>query len=386
MFKADVTHQIDFEAATAELNQIFEWERFAVVAGARAQSGEFTTRSLLENPSRLAGLFSTPVAQAKITEDFRRVTGYGYFTLKPVDSLQLTAGLAYDDITFPENFRNPPISAGQESRSQFSPKGAVVWTPLTSLTLRGIYAKSLGGATLDESYRLEPAQLAGFPQAFRSLISESVAGSVTAPGFEISGLALDYKLGGRTFLGFTAENLESEVRRTVGFLTLHNSMRPIIDRPTREHLDYRERSFNLSVSRLIGDEWALGARYGLTRAELHTVWPGVPAAAVPDADRFEQTDLHHASLFVVFNHSSGFFARGETDWYRQGNPSLGSAVPGDDVFQHHFFLGYRFLHRRAEAMFGILNLTDQDYRLSPLTLHSELPRTRVFTARLRFSF
>jgi len=51
--------------------------------------------------------------------------------------------------------------------------------------LRGIFSRSLGGVSLDESYRLEPTQLAGFPQAFRTVISESLVGSVAAPEYEV---------------------------------------------------------------------------------------------------------------------------------------------------------------------------------------------------------
>lgn len=44
--------------------------------------------------------------------------------------------------------------------------------------------------------------------------------------------------------------------------------------------------------------------------------------------------------------------------------------------------------RLAELQFsvGLLNITDQDYRLNPLNLRSELPRERTFVARLRFDF
>ena len=35
---------------------------------------------------------------------------------------------------------------------------------------------------------------------------------------------------------------------------------------------------------------------------------------------------------------------------------------------------------------GVLNLTDQDYRLNPLTLYNELPRGRTFAAGLQFRF
>jgi len=35
---------------------------------------------------------------------------------------------------------------------------------------------------------------------------------------------------------------------------------------------------------------------------------------------------------------------------------------------------------------GVLNLTDQDYRLNPLNLYPDLPRSRTFAASLQFNF
>ena len=94
--------------------------------------------------------------------------------------------------------------------------------------MRGIYTRSLGGVSLDESYRLEPTQLAGFPQAFRTLISESTpgVGSVSAPTYETFGLALDLKLGSRTYAGIQAERLTSAVRRRIGVFTVQNGSTP----------------------------------------------------------------------------------------------------------------------------------------------------------------
>ena len=50
--------------------------------------------------------------------------------------------------------------------------------PAKAITLRG-GSRFLGGVSFDESYRLEPAQLAGFSQSYRSVISESAVGSVS---------------------------------------------------------------------------------------------------------------------------------------------------------------------------------------------------------------
>jgi hypothetical protein len=35
---------------------------------------------------------------------------------------------------------------------------------------------------------------------------------------------------------------------------------------------------------------------------------------------------------------------------------------------------------------GVLNLTDQDYRINPISLHSRLERERTFFARFRWHF
>ena len=61
-------------------------------------------------------------------------------------------------------------------------------------------------------------------------------------------------------------------------------------------------------------------------------------------------------------------------------------MPGDDFVQDNLYVGYRFLRRHAEFMFGILNLSGQDYQLNPLNTYLELPRERSFIVRLNFVF
>ena len=61
-------------------------------------------------------------------------------------------------------------------------------------------------------------------------------------------------------------------------------------------------------------------------------------------------------------------------------------MPGDSFWQHDLVAGYRFAKRRAELRLGVLNLTDQGYRLNPLNLYAELPRQRTFLAAAKFNF
>jgi hypothetical protein len=91
-------------------------------------------------------------------------------------------------------------------------------------------------------------------------------------------------------------------------------------------------------------------------------------------------------LFAIYNHRSGFFAQAEGVWYAQSNRGYAADLPGDDLWQLNLFAGYRFLQRRVEARLGLLNVTDQDYRLNPLNITPELPRTRTLVASLKFNF
>ena len=47
------------------------------------------------------------------------------------------------------------------------------------MTVRGAYAEAVSGPSFDESIRLEPTQVNGFLQAYRTVISEALIGSVS---------------------------------------------------------------------------------------------------------------------------------------------------------------------------------------------------------------
>jgi len=389
-FDADYHGQL--EIYTAEINQIFQLHWLTLSAGARYQSGTFDTTAQLFNPARLINFFDQRATNAIAThEDFERVTGYGYLTVTPIERLWLTAGLSYDDITYPANFRQPPISSGQDHRNQLGPKASLVWQPVPQATVRGMFTRSLGGVSLDESYRLEPTQLAGFPQAFRSLISESAVGSVAAPKYNTFGLGLDLKFPTGTYAGIQAERLETDVRRKIGVFVPVAVAGPsfipqFIPSTTDEQLDYRENAIALTLNQLVGEQLVLGANYRFTEAKLHDMLPGVPVSALSTADQTKRSNLHQASGYILFNGSSGFFARAETRWYDQHNSGYSPALPDGDFFQENLFAGYRFARRHAELRLGLLNLTGQNYHLNPLTVYEELPRERVFEARLSFLF
>lgn len=384
----DVDYRNRLEIYTAELNQVIDGRWATLSFGARYQNGDFETENLLDDPTRVPFLLPDPPARASTSEDFERVTGYGYLTLKPTATLRLIGGLAYDVETIPQNFRHPPITSGEDDRSLLGPKAGFVWSPLAQTTFRGIYTKSLGGVSLDESYRLEQTQIAGFPQAFRTLIPESTpgVGSVSAPEFETFGLALDLKLGSRTYAGLQVERLSSEVRRHIGAFTAQDGNIPATASAIEEHLDFLEQSVAVSINQLLGERFVAGAAYKLARAELEDRYPGTPSSVLTPAYPSQSATLHHATGYLLFNHACGFFARAEVLWYGQQNSGYSGTMPGDDVVQENIYVGWRFPRNHGEVRLGILNLSGEDYRLNPLSAYEELPRERVFEAKFTLVF
>lgn len=233
------------------------------------------------------------------------------------------------------------------------------------------YARALGGVSFDQSFRLEPTQVAGFNQAFRSLIPESVTGPSAAEDYETWGLSLEQTFQTGTYVGLAGEILRSDVDRWLG--TYDSSFPFAIDwSQTREKLDYEERTLLLTLNQLLSQEWSLGARYRLSHAQMQSYLPNIAESLAPPQD--VQSFLHQVNLFATFNHRSGFFGQFGSVWNQQSNQGYSPDRPGDEFWQFNVLGGYRFYQRRAELTLGVLNLTDQDYKLNPLNLTPEYPR------------
>ena len=380
-FTNDLTS--DFTLYSAELQQIWESPRHSLVVGGRWQSGDVDTRSVLGR--ELTGL----VTDQKTDGSLQRGDLYGYYSWRVFDSLQLIGGASYAHVQFPENSDWPPISSRERSRDLISPKAGLLFTPWKRGLVRAGYTKSLGGLFFDNSVRLEPTQVGGFNQAFRSLIPESVEGLVPGTEFETISAGFDQSLASGTFFGIEAERLTSAGSRTVGLLT-NSTFLPVPDSPsgTRQNLDFREHDLSAYAGQLLGDYFSVSARFRRSEAHLLGKFPQIPAG-INGLDTLEQNNratLHHLSLAANMNLPSGFFARWQTDWYDQRSSGYTPALANADFWQHDIFAGYRFPRRYAEIRLGVLNLAGRNYHLYPLNLYAELPRARTLALSLRLNF
>ena len=421
----DLNYRSTFEAYAGELQQIVNVAGHTILVGGRFQRGEFDTHVRLTNYDNGTKpfkdlYFAQPPVDDGNSVQFERINCYLYDTWHPAGWLSITGGVTYDSMHYPDNFRSPPLNDDQAAREQFSPKAGFAAQPWRGATLRGAYAKAIGGTSFDESVRLEPTQVQGFLQSYRSVISESLVGAVAGSQFTFYGASFEQKLPTRTYLGAEFDVLKQDLDRTVGVFDdfqYDGERLGTVPSSLTENDTYREDALTATVNQLIGDTWSLGGRYRYTHSRFRQQIPALRSALarVTDPARFDalagnglrdsEASLHELSLFALYNHPCGFFARAEANWYQQANDTRTAGVasfsptensprlriansgpPGDDFWQFNVLTGYRFYRDQCELSFGVLNLTGQDYQLNPLNPYAELPRDRTFVVRCRLSF
>jgi tetratricopeptide (TPR) repeat protein len=381
-------YESQLEAYSVELQQIVRHGDHTVIGGGRYQSGWLDTRSrLAQAPNTGFPVFLQHLdVRQRVEADLQRLSLYGYYAWQVLAPLQVIAGVSYDRLEFPLNSEIAPLAPGQADADQVSPKAGVLWTPWADGAFRFAYTRSLGGVFYDTSVRLEPTQVAGLNQAFRSLIPESVVGLVPGSRFTTYGVSFEQKLPTRTYFSVAGDLLESEASRAFGVFHLTGATN-LTTATTPQRLDFREKTLTVTVNQLVGDSLALGAVYRRSEAELNDRFPAVPPGTpVVPLQRDVRGVLQQLNLFSIVTHPSGAFGQVEGVWTRQSNHGYTPDLPGDDFWQLNAYVGWRFLRRRAEVRLGLLNLTDQDYRLNPLNLHAALPRQRTLAARLKFNF
>ncbi|HXJ75343.1 MAG TPA: TonB-dependent receptor, partial [Candidatus Dormibacteraeota bacterium] len=216
---AEQRYLSELEIYSAELQHIAQIDPWTFVLGGRSQFGQFDTENHQQNLADQTAALPVPLSQ-DIGTDLRRFSAYGYAQWEVVEPFFLFGGLSYDYLQYPENYRFAPLSSGEQTRDQWSPKGGFLWKITPNSTLRGAYTRSLSGASLEQSVRLEPSQVAGFNQAWRSLIPESVVGAQAGARLESGSLEWDYRFPTETYLAVRGDVNRSRLRRQVGVFDL----------------------------------------------------------------------------------------------------------------------------------------------------------------------
>jgi Tfp pilus assembly protein PilF len=383
-FTFDLNYKRKLRGFSAELQQIYKTDRSTIIGGARYQWAEVDTAARLDRlGTAFPPVFSTPPANQNVSPNLDRFSIYGYHYYQLTEKLMYYLGASVDTQRFPQNTETPPVSAEEKTETQVSPKIGLRYRPFDQTTIRAAYSRSLGGVFFDQSIRLEPTQMAGFVNTYRSILPESGAGILPGAEQDIAGIAWDQQFGPKTFLTVSGQWLRSDGVRSLGTFDFSNLPADLADTP--QSLDYEEQSLLISLNRLIDPWFFAGANYRLSYATLDTSLTSIPTTVFPAGSVQRDATLHQLQLFTGIQHPSGFFARVEGVLTRQSHE--GTTQPADEsVWQWNLWAGYRFWQRRAEISAGILNIGDQDYQLHPIHYYNELPRERTFAARFRLSF
>ncbi|MGP8199694.1 MAG: FecR domain-containing protein [Limisphaerales bacterium] len=381
----------DYLQRTTELNSlevqhIYQSEKQSVIAGARYQNESMQSADVIGVPNLFLGAPSLPYVPGVNTE-FERYSAYGYYNLKLGDSLKLTGGLTYDWERYPVNLGQPPISSQEQEKGRLTPKFGLDWTPGDGTRVRADFTRSMGGLINDSSTTIEPSQIAGFNQSFRSLIPQS-SGFGTPPGlvFEAYGLGIDHKFSTGTYVDVEAQVLTSEGNQQIG----GEIVTPAVTlAPLGQSQYFQEEDAFVSVNQLIGREVSVGARYALTAVDVSV--NDSPITGTTFVQNHENSTLNEFSMFGNYYLPCGFFSTFQANWWVQHNAyngfsASGASEPGADFWQCNIYGGYRFPRRHIEMAIGLVNMFNQGYNVDPVTYFLEQARTRTLMASLKFNF
>jgi outer membrane receptor protein involved in Fe transport len=398
-----VTHDYRsrIELYSAEAQQIALLGRQSLIAGARGQWSKQSVADRVANPFGLFAdqlSFVNPVSVQNEQVWSSSATIYAYDFFRLADNFQIIGGLNFTHQSIPVNTATAPISSEVDHQERLNPKAGFIWAPSPSSSVRASYTKSLTGAGLGQSVRLEPTQVAGSVQTFRDPAPVSLVGELDGADLQTAELLWDGRFHD-TYLSLGGQWLNAERDRRLGlFLSDPNDFR--LFPPTlgliKERVRFNEYAMDVSAHQLLFEEWSFGARYRLAYAQLKRSfpeYPGLGAGGVEDS-RDWLGWLHTLNLSGLYRHHSGFFVRGEGVLFAQDRKREGRSQDfGDTItsgkssfWQLNGTVGYRFPKQRAEIAIGVLNALGDDYQLDPINQHPDLPRSRTFYARLLLNF
>ncbi|HUD45820.1 MAG TPA: TonB-dependent receptor [Candidatus Baltobacteraceae bacterium] len=383
LYPAVTSLQSTTELNSVEAQHIFESDIQSAIVGTRYQAESIQTANTLAQTATF-----TPLPEvAHVNSDFERFSIYGYYQLKLFDSLHLTGGAAYDWERFPLNLDGPPLSSAEDQRGRLSPKVGLDWTLPEGTRLRADYTRSMSGLLNDGSTLIEPSEVAGFNQEFRSLIPES-AGKGTPPAteFETWGLGADHKFPTRTYVDIEGQLLTSRGDQLIGAWSSGAVPVPLTVADLSQSQYFQEKDAFASISQLIGSDLSVGVSYTLTAADLST-HAATPPGTTPSTafNTHEDSTLNEVSVFANFYAPCGFFSQFQANWWKQENIES-MDEPGDSFAQFNLYAGYRFPRRHVEVMVGVVNIGNQDYNIDPLTYFLEQAHSRTFVASFKFNF
>lgn len=392
------SYQTKMAGWVAELQQLWSWDKLSSLAGLRFVDQSFRSRhrEIREQPGLPEGL-PADFSQSLQTDSSRRVL-YSYSTWSPLESLSFSAGFSYEDLAYPINLTAGPLSDGSQRKRVLLPKAGTIWRPDSRSVMRVAFTRSLGGVSLEQDYRLEPSQVAGVLQGFRSLIPESLIDSHAGEMMESFGYEAERRFGSGTYLTVSASRHASKVGGWQGVFDYNAQGAVSAVASQIPHVaKYVEKTAGISIDQIIGREVVIGAGYRVSVVDLEGSYPSLGERLIQNLSgellapgRRDSGTLQRMDLRLLSNFRNGLFGSVVTGFTSQTSRThtLSSLEPRLrlDAWSLDLAVGWWSPNRRFQCAIGLRNALNSDLRTDPLL--GGLPRAygRSLSWRLLFNF
>lgn len=355
------------DAVQVEVQHRQIFETYQIIGGVRLQEGDWETQFQLEG---------SPDQNAEEPFDRAEAYLYGYFEMN--ETVTLIAGVNATRFTFPLNLFTLPSSPDQKTIEKFMPKLGVYWDVAPNTTFRAAYLQSLGGLALEDGYRLEPTQVAGFLQGYRTLLAEDIDGTHPALEFENAGIGLTHTTDSNLFFDVELNSRKSTSDRGLGHLKNLPLLTPA---SWSTFTEFEEQVAAFQIAKIVGKSTTLSVEYSYNDSEVDSVIPTLNTEAHRDGQ------LNSCGARILQRTSSGFFTSFDVVQHRQDlsessyrNGSLigESSQSGIDHVQGNLEAGWRSRSGSIRLAAGVKNLFDDNTDIDPLNWTLPLYPERVF--------
>lgn len=378
-----------FEAMLLEANHHQVVNESQLLLGLRMVIGELKGQDFLDGTAEPAKDLGVPRhGRAKAGMD--RSSVYGYWTHNIAGEWRLTLGASGEMGTYPDAFRTIPLSSHRTHSVDLTPKVAVAGPIWRDTYVRGGYFEHFGGVGFEDSVRLEPSQVEGILFAGREFAPIAAVGTLTHAHTRTAALALDRVLSSNWYFGLEGAIHSLDSTEAQGVFRYVGTNPPIDIPPTTKEIEYSGHQVSAHVGKLLGERGSAKLGYHFQSGALVTRLPEV----IHESGSYlrEEASLHEISLSLRYQLRTGFFST-----LRIATPHQRAfALKDSSKARQHFrsssgpeidlSAGWRSKEKRFLVQASCINLTDQNYRLSPLALPVGIERERVWTGRVVWQF
>jgi tetratricopeptide (TPR) repeat protein len=313
----------DTRGVTAEVRHLFRGRRFRLTSGLGRFQSERKRDEVQE--FQFPPPFPPLIVSNQFTDNPEQTNAYGYAQIDLPRHVVLTVGASADF------FRREFVR-----RNQFNPKVGVVWTPVSSTTVRVAALRTLN-RTVVSNQTIEPTQVAGFSQLFADGEAEEA---------RQYGAGVDHRFSTVLFGG--AEFIRRDLSIPVEFVD--ETTRTVVFVP-------RTDQFGRSYLYVVPDKHvSLTLEYFFEDLD-HREFSGDEA--------FLEARTHRVALGTHYFHESGVMARLKAVHISQDGSFLVRGVPTSGTDGFWVFdagLGYRLPNRLGRLMLEFRNLFDASFR------------------------